>query len=232
VEPFCINNPKVIRIEVDKRKLGQRTPVVIDMTIFQVLAICGMVGPIVYTLMWILGGILRSDYNHVRDDISSLFAVGAPRKRFFNSFIIISSVLLFVFYLGMHWGINNGQGSIIGPALFVVSGFLGVLVALFFPLDAGGEITTLRGKMHLVLVMASGILTIGGMVALWFRLESVEAWSVFANYTLISAIIALVLMVISGFFIKTRFRGLLERFGVTPFEVFYFTLALMVFLTN
>ena len=202
------------------------------MNLFQILAICGMASPIVYTLMWILGGILRSDYNHIRDDISSLFAVGAPKRLLFNSFIIVSSILLFVFYLGMHWGINNGQGSIIGPALFVVSGFLGVLVALFFPLDAGGEINTLRGKMHLILVMASGILTVGGMVVLWFRLESVEAWSLFANYMLISAIIALVLMVVSGIFVKTRFRGLLERFGVTPFEVFYFILALMVFTTN
>ncbi len=202
------------------------------MNVFQILAICGMTSPIVYTVMWILGGILRSDYNHIRDDISSLFVVGAPKSRLFNTLIIISSLLLFVFYLGMHWGINNGQGSIIGPAFFLVSGFLGVLVALFFPLDAGGEIFTLRGKMHLVLVMASGILTIGGMVALWFRLESIAAWSLFANYTLISAIIALILMMISGIFIKTRFRGLLERFGVTPFEFFYFTLALMVFTTN
>jgi len=202
------------------------------MSLFQILAIFGMVSPIVYTVMWIIGGILRSDYNHVRDDISSLFAVGAPKKRLFNSFIIASSLLLFVFYLGIHWGINNGQGSIIGPALFVVSGFLGVLVALFFPLDTGGEIITFRGKMHLVLVMSSGLLTIAGMIALCFQLESLEAWSLFANYSLISAIVSIVLMVISGIFIKSRFRGLLERFAVTPFQVFYFTIALMVFLTN
>jgi hypothetical protein len=202
------------------------------MNLFQILAICGMTSPIVYTVMWILGGVLRSDYNHIRDDISSLFAVGAPRKRLFNSFIIVSSLLSFVLYLGINWGINNGQGSIMGPVLFVISGFLGVLVALFFPLDVGGEIITLRGKMHLILVMISGILTIGGMVALWFRLESVEGWNLFANYSLISAIFSLVLMVISGIFVESRFRGLLERFGVTPFEVFYFTLAFMVFITN
>jgi len=202
------------------------------MNLFQILAICGMLSPILYTLMWILGGIVRSDYNHIRDDISSLFAVGAPRKRFFNSFIIASSLLSFVFYLGLHWGINNGQGSVIGPALFVISGFFGVLVALFFPLDTGGEIITLRGKMHLVLVMISGILTIAGMVALWFQLESIEAWSLFANYSLTLAIVSIVLMIISGIFIKSRFRGLLERIAVTPFQVFYFTLALMVFLTN
>ena len=50
------------------------------MNIFQILAICGILGPIVYTVMWILGGILQPDYSHIRDDISSLFAVGAPNK--------------------------------------------------------------------------------------------------------------------------------------------------------
>jgi hypothetical protein len=182
--------------------------------------------------MWILGGIVRSDYNHIRDDISSLFAVAAPKRRFFNFFIIVSSLLLFFFYLGLHWGINNGQGSFIGPILFMISGFLGVLVAFFFPLDAGGEIITLRGKMHLVLVIASGILTIGGMVALWFRLGSIESWKVFANFSLVSAIVSLTLIVISGILVKSRFRGLLERFGVTPFQIYYFILGLMVFLTN
>ncbi|MFC1486636.1 DUF998 domain-containing protein [Thermoproteota archaeon] len=202
------------------------------MNMFQALAICGMVSPILYTLMWILGGFLRSDYSHIRNDISSLIAVGAPRKRFFDAFIIASSVLLFIFYLGLHWGINNGQGSVIGPILFVVSGFSGVLGALFFPLDAGGEIITLRGKMHLVLVVISGLLTISGMVALWYRLELVEVWSTFATYSLISAIISFILIIISAIFIKSRHRGLLERFGVSPFQLYYFIISLMVFLTN
>jgi len=114
----------------------------------------------------------------------------------------------------------------------MVSGFLGVLVALFFPLDAGGEIITLRGKMHLILVVISGLLTISGMVALWFRLTLVERWSAFANYSLISAIVSLILIIASAIFIKSRFRGLLERFGVTPFQLYYFILGLMVFLTN
>jgi hypothetical protein len=107
-----------------------------------------------------------------------------------------------------------------------------MLVAFFFPLDEGGEIVTFRGKMHLILVMASGILTISGMVALWNRLQDVAAWSAFASYSLISAISALVLMIIAGIFVKGKYRGILERFGVTPFELYYFVLALMVFLNN
>jgi hypothetical protein len=182
--------------------------------------------------MWILGGVLRSEYSHIRDDVSSLLAVGAPKKRVFDIFLISSSVLLFVFYLGLPWGINNGQILIVGPILLIISGFMGVLVAFFFPLDAGGEITTYRGKMHLILVFTSGVLTFAGMVALWFGLIGVAEWSTFATFSLIAAIVALVLMIISGIFMKSRYRGLLERFGVSTFMIFYFFLALMVFLTN
>ena len=202
------------------------------MNIFQVFAICGMISPIVYTAMWILGGRLQSDYSHIRDDISSLFAVGAQNKRLMQSFIILSSILLFLFYIGLHEGLNDAGGSIVGPFLFLISSILGILVAFFFPLDVGGEIITWGGKMHLILVIISGILTIAGMIALWFRLHLVQGWSNFASYSLISAIVALILMIISGIFITSKYRGLLERFGVTPFQLYYFILPLMIFLNN
>lgn len=182
--------------------------------------------------MWVLGGILRTDYSHVRDDISSLYAVGAPNKSLMQSFITISSVLLFVFYIGLHEGINDEEGSMIGPMLFLISSVMGMLVAFFFPLDKGGEIVTLRGKMHLILVVGMGLLTIAGMVALWFRLQDVAGWSVFASYSLISAIVALILVIISLIFVTSKYRGLLERIMVTPYQLYYFILPLMVFLNN
>ncbi|MFX0097117.1 MAG: DUF998 domain-containing protein [Candidatus Hodarchaeota archaeon] len=202
------------------------------MNIFQILAICGMISPIVYTAMWILGGILQSDYSHIRDDISSLVAVEAPNKRLFDSFLITSSVLLFVFYTGLHWSINDGGGLLIGPILFLTSSVLGILVALFFPLDAGGEIITRRGKMHLALVILSGILTIAGMVAIWFRLQLVEAWSAFAIFSLFSAIVSSVLVAVSAIFITSKYRGLVERFAVSTYQLYYFALSLMIFLSN
>jgi len=202
------------------------------MIIFQILAVCGMLSPIVYTAMWIYCGSLDSEYNHIRDDISSLFAVGAPNQRLAKVFIIISSILLFIFYLGLHDGLNDGGGSIIGPVLLVFSSILGVLVAFFFPLDEGGEIKTYKGKMHIILVIASGILTIIGMVSLWLRLQVIEIWSIFATFSLISAIVSTILIFISGIFATSKYRGILERFGVTPYHVYYFVLSLMVFLVN
>ena len=202
------------------------------MIIFQILAVCGMLSPIVYTAMWIYVGRLDSEYSHIRDDISSLFAVDAPNQRLAQVFIIISSVLLFIFYLGLHDGLNDGGGLIVGPILFIISSILGVLVAFFFPLDVGGEIKTYRGKMHIILVVASGILTITGMVLLWLRLQLVAVWSAFATFSLVSAILSAILIIISGIFATGKYRGILERFGVTPYQLYYFVLGLMVFLVN
>jgi hypothetical protein len=202
------------------------------MNLFHLLAICGMLSPIIYTVMWILGGILQPEYSHIRQDVSSLIAVGAPNKKLFDKFIISSSTLMFVFYLGMHWGINNGAGSVIGPVLFVISGLFGVLVALFFPLDPGGELVTTHGKLHLILISISGFLATAGMVALWFRLESVAEWSTFATFSLITGIVSLVLAIATSVATKTDYLGLVERFMVSTYQIYYFVLALMVFLTN
>jgi len=202
------------------------------MSIFHILAICGMLSPIIYTAMWIICGGLDSNYNHIRDDISSLFAVGAPNRRLAQSFIITQSVLLFVFFIGIHNGINDGAGSIFGPIVFLISSILGIIVAFFFPLDEGGEFTTLRGKMHIILVVIMGLLTITGMVALWIRLQFVLIWSDFAIFSLISAIASLIGVIISGIFAAGKYRGIIERIMVTPYQLYYFILALMVFLNN
>ena len=202
------------------------------MIITQILAVCGMLSPIVFTAMWIYCGSLQSDYSHIRDDISSLFAVGAPDKRLTQSFNIISSVLLFIFYIGLHEGINDGGGSIVGPILFLISSILGILIAFFFPLDEGGEFTTYKGKSHIALVVLMGLLTIAGMVLLWLRLQFVPMWSGFAIFSLISAILSLVGVIISSVFASGKYRGIIERIMVTPYQLYYFNLALMVFLVN
>jgi hypothetical membrane protein len=202
------------------------------MSFIQILAICGMISPIVYTAMWIVGGILESDYSHIRNDISSLFAVNAPNQRLYQTFIIISSVLLFIFFIGLDEGLNDGSSDIFGPLILVIASLLGVLVAFFFPLDEGGELTTYKGKMHLTLVVSMGILTIGGMLAMWNRLQSVAGWSEFAFYSLLSAIVSLIFVIMSLFLASGKYKGISERIMVTPYQLYYFVLGLLVFLKN
>ncbi len=180
--------------------------------------------------MWILSGLLQSDYSHIRDDVSSLFAVDATDQRLFQALTFTSSALLFIFYLGLQEGLNDGSTDFLGAFLFILSEVVGILV--FFPLEGGGKLVTLRGKIHLVQVAVIGILTIGGILALWLRLESVPNWSGFATFSLIPAIVSFVLIVIAGIFAQWKYRGLFERIGVTPYQIYYLALGLIVFLNN
>ncbi|MHA1670257.1 MAG: hypothetical protein ACTSV5_06710 [Promethearchaeota archaeon] len=102
----------------------------------------------------------------------------------------------------------------------------------FSLLMLGGELITLRGKTHLVLVVVMGILTIAGMVVLWFRLQLVAIWSAFVTCSLISAIVSLILVIISGIFATSNYKGLLERIMVGPYQLYYFILSLIIFLIN
>jgi hypothetical protein len=199
---------------------------------FKILATCGMLSPVLYTLLWVLGGILVPGYSHIRDDVSSLYAIDAYRRWFFQPLFILCSILLLIFYLGLHRGVDNGNGSIAGPVLFIISSFLGVIVACFFPLDAGGEISTWRGKMHLILIAASGLVLLPAMVLMFFRLRSTIGWTGFAVYSLVSAPLTLVLVVVAGAFTGSKYMGLVERFMVSKYQLYYFITGLMVFLRN
>jgi hypothetical protein len=196
-----------------------------------IAAVCGMLSPIIYTLAWIIGGIIVPGYSHIKKDVSSLFAVGAHKKWLFHSLFITNSTLLFVFSFSLIWGIQ-GNPSIVGPVLFIISTFVGLIVALFFPLDEGGELKTLKGKMHLILIVISGILVLVSMVILWFHTRALSGWIGFAWFSLVSVPIVLVLMVLSGIFGGGPYMGLVERFMVSYFQLYYFVIALMVFLNN
>ena len=118
------------------------------MNIQQLIALGGMIGPILYTMIWILGGILQSDYSHIRDDVSSLLAVGAPNKRLFDIMHVTDVVLEIIFFSTLHWAIDGGKGLIIGPACFLLANLIELVVALFYPLDEGGEMKSPRAKIH------------------------------------------------------------------------------------
>ncbi len=201
------------------------------MSVVQILAVCGMISPIIYTFAWILGGIIVKDYSHIRDDVSSLYAIGAPKRWLFQSIFITGSALLFIFSIGLLWGINGEEG-LVGSYLFAISALIVLVVTIFFPLDKGGKLTTIRGKLHLILIIISGIIAITSMVFLWFSTKSLEGWIGFAWFSFASAIVALILVVVSGIFAGGKYMGLIERFMVSFYQIYYFVISLMVFLRN
>ena len=201
------------------------------MNTFHFLAICGMLSPIIYTITWIIGGFIVPGYSHIRDDVSTLFAVEAHKRWLFSSLFITCSALMFIFSFGLLWGLE-GDGSNVGPILFLISTFIGLLVVIFFPLDKGGELETLRGKMHLILIVISGIFVLVSMIFLWLRTKTVVGWIGFAWFSLISVPVLIILMILAGIFGGGQYMGLVERIMVSYYQIYYFVISLMLFLSN
>ena len=202
------------------------------MNLQQLIAIGGMVGPILYTLIWILGGILQPGYSHIRDDVSSLMAVGAPNKRLFDIMQLTNIILVIIFFSNLHWAIDRGQGSIIGPACFILTNLINILVVLFYPLDEGGEINSSIAKMHVKLVMIMAVLGAAGMLALWHRLSNTEGWVWFGSYSLVTFFVTAITGIIAAKYAGTEIMGLTERLVVTANVQYIFVLALNVFITS
>jgi hypothetical protein len=198
------------------------------MVVFTILTVMGMLSPIIYTIMWIIGGIIVPEYNSLHKDVSSLMAVGAYKRRLFQSLMIISSVFMLAFYSGIHWAVNDGTGSLVSPILFITSSFIGVLIACFFPLDEGGEPISWQGKGYVILVVLMGIIQITAMVFMYVRLRLVEGWQDFAIINLVAAILSLVLVIVMGFFGGKRYMGLVERIMVSEYQIYYFVSALLI----
>ena len=202
------------------------------MNIQQLIALGGMIGPILYTMIWILGGILQSGYSHIRDDVSSLLAVGAPNKRLFGIMHVTDVILVIVFFSTLHWAIDGGQGLIIGPACFLLAYLIELVVELFFPLDEGGEMKSRRAKMHFNLVMVTAILMMVGMLAMWYRLSITSGWEGLGTYSLATFIVAVVTGLVASKSVGTKIMGLTERLIVTTNVQYIFVLALNVYLTS
>ncbi len=195
----------------------------------QLIGLAGMLGPVIYTLIWVLGGFLQPGYSHIRDDVSSLISVGAPNKRLFDTMSLLDIAFKFPLYLSLH-GYIGGHGSILGPACLILANVIGIAVVLFYPLDEGGELVTPRAKMHLNLVGLMSVLSIIGMVSMWRRMIFTPGWIAMGNYTLVSLIVTLITGLIAAKTIGTEIMGLTERLVVTATVQYFFGLGLYVYL--
>jgi len=67
----------------------------------RMLFLCGMVSPVLFIVLTVLGGALRPGYSHVSDTISELFAPGAPNKLLLDVLHTTCAVLTILFGVGV-----------------------------------------------------------------------------------------------------------------------------------
>lgn len=197
----------------------------------KIYAICGMLGSIVFNLIWIIAGFIQPGYDHIRNDVSSLMALGAPNKVLFDSMNIASFVLEIIFFIGLILAIKELNGPIAGPAVFLAGKILGILVPIFFPLNIGGLPTGFTGMAHLIIIMITGFIALGGMIVMWRGLKKVNEWKVYSLYSLITFILTLIFTMWLVFVTGSEIMGLAERFVIIINGQYTFVLALKTFRT-
>lgn len=113
-----------------------------------------------------------------------------------NASFAICGVLLIVFALGLHRGL--GRGSKLGPALLGLSGAAMALLAFETdPIDRTGP-RSFHGLVHdaSFIVFAAALLL--ALFFLWRRMDREPRWRGHARYTLATALLAVVCLLVSG----------------------------------
>ena len=199
----------------------------------QITFVCGMLFPVVYILMTIVGGALRPGYSHITDTVSELLSPGAPNKSLLMVFQVIHALLGSLFGIGVlqfvRASARNALIGRIGAGMIIAVGVATIGTAIFAQ-DASGAPPTLAGKLHGILVF--GVLvpfTIASMllIGIWLRQAGVFPW--FRAYSFITVAANILLAGLAGATLDTPIMGLTERLAVLAGFQWTFVLALKLF---
>ena len=196
--------------------------------------ICGMLIPLTYILMYVVGGALRPGYNHISDSVSELLSPGAPNRSLITIIDLIYGLLHILFGIGALQFIRGGEHNApignIGAWMIIGAG-VAIVGTAIFPQDAMGAPATIPGKIHLILVFGAllpfSILSTL-LIGIWAHRTGI--FPGFAVYTFISVGAIVLLGGAGGAMAGTQFMGLGERISAITIHQWLFIFALKLLL--
>lgn len=199
----------------------------------RILSLCGMLSPVIYVFMTVLGGALRPGYSHISDTVSELFSPGSPNKRLLDALSMSTAVLNLLFGVGVLQFVRGSEFSElagwIGAGLIIATGVVNIFTATVFPQDAWGAPPTFPGQMHKILVGVLALLSILSTLLLGIWLKRAEIFPGFGTYSFVTVAI----IILSGGFAAMKLgspiMGLTERITVVVVIQWTFILALKIF---
>jgi len=92
-----------------------------------------MLGTVVFFALIFIIGATRDGYSLLTDEISQLSASGVPGAWAQTTNFIVFGLIVIGLAVGLHRGITDGHGSIIGPVLIGAFGLLAAFAMGCFP---------------------------------------------------------------------------------------------------
>ena len=192
----------------------------------RLLLSCGTLGPLLFTVVFLVEGATRADYNPLRYPVSSL-AIGA-RGWIQTTNFLVAGVLLFAFALGVRRALQSSRGGAWGPVLIGLAG-IGLFGAGIFTSDPvygyppGAPLVlaqySVHGHLHDVfsLLLFVGVPSACFVLGRRFALLGERGWAVYSILTGLGMLVTFVLAGM-GFTHKpslVTFAGVLQRLSIT-----------------
>ncbi|CAA9589986.1 MAG: hypothetical protein AVDCRST_MAG88-4704 [uncultured Thermomicrobiales bacterium] len=154
------------------------------------LALCGVLGPLQFTLAWIIVGAARPSYSPVRQYISELAAPGGQGALVMVASFLALGLLTLAFVPALHRVLDDGVGGAIGPFLIALFG-VGSIGSGIFRCDPGCGGASLSNTLHTLITYTGLGSLVGATLVLPLRLGRARGWAGFRAYSWLTGIVAL-----------------------------------------
>lgn len=165
----------------------------------KLLLACGVIGPLLFIIVFLIAGATRPGYNPMRHFVSSLSQGEMGWVQIAN--FIVCGVLVICFAAGLRWVLHPGKGATWGPVLLALFG-LSLIGAGIFVTDPllgypPGEPETLTqpGKLHMLVSLVAFASLIAAFFVLARRFAGDPAWRSWAFASIAAGILVLVFFI-------------------------------------
>lgn len=194
----------------------------------KIFALCGIIAPILFTLLVIVASLIRQDYSQIYNFISDL-GVG-PYAMIQNVNFVIFGILSIGFALGLRGGLPSPQGKALKADvwLVIIFGFC-IVGAGIFP-----ENYLSQGPHNLVSAIAF-LTIIATQLLIWRGLKNADSavWGRYRTYSLISGLLSIILLLVLRVAIGGDYQGAAQRaFLAVPWIWIELTGLKLYFLSN
>lgn len=188
----------------------------------------GMVACIFYFVHVFLGQLLRSDYNPITTDISSLTAVGAPNVGLLGTLTFIYGILMIAFMIIMLVFSYKNYSKITswGYFTFLVMSLVSFVGYTLFPLSPDKFALNFQNIMHMVVTVVVMLSTIIAIFLLGIGYKRDKLFFL-SKISLLVVILIIVFGVFNAIFVALGFDifGLTQRLVIFTLHFFIFFLS-------
>jgi hypothetical membrane protein len=160
------------------------------------LALAGILGPLLFTVLVILQGLLIPPYSHVSQPISALEAWPTGWIQRLNFWVTAFQIIAFTYAL--HLGVQPARHGATGVPLLVLGG-VGLVLAGLFPWVMVNGVPT-ETAAHVVGAITTFAPTALGWLMLGRRMKADPRWRDVSTYTMATGMTMLVLFIALGAF--------------------------------